>query len=133
MAVCRSAIVGRMEQHAAPAETPDTAVATSELVDDELLVDVDNRHAVVRGETVKFRPTEFKLLECLVRQPGRAFSRQQLMEAAIGDGTMVLERTIDVHVKTLRQKLEKAGAEKELIETVRSVGYRFREEKPEAK
>ncbi|MFM8272240.1 MAG: response regulator [Gemmata sp.] len=92
------------------------------------------RHRVTfNDEPLDLTPTEFKLLECLVRQPGRAFSRKQLMEAAIGDGTMVLERTIDVHVKTLRQKLEKAGADKELIETVRSVGYRFREEKPEAK
>jgi two-component system phosphate regulon response regulator PhoB len=68
-------------------------------------------------------PTEFRLLECLVRQPGRAFTRHQLMDAAIGDGAIVLERTIDVHIKTLRRKL---GA-MDLIETVRGVGYRFRE------
>ena len=64
-----------------------------------------------------------KVLECLVRQPGRAFSRHQLMDAAIGEGAVVLERTIDVHVKTLRRKLGAA----DLIETVRGVGYRFRE------
>ena len=68
-------------------------------------------------------PTEFRLLECLLRQPGRAFTRHQLMDAAIGDGAIVLERTIDVHIKTLRKKL---GAS-DLIETVRGVGYRFRE------
>ena len=68
-------------------------------------------------------PTEFRLLECLLRQPGRAFTRAQLMDAAIGDGAIVLERTIDVHVKTLRKKLGDA----DLIETVRGVGYRFRE------
>src|SRR5204863_4915415 len=86
------------------------------------------RHRVTLGDTLlDLTPTEFRLLECLLRQPGRAFSRSQLMDAAIGEGSIVLERTIDVHVKTLRKKLESAG---ELIETVRGVGYRFRESKP---
>jgi len=49
--------------------------------------------------------TEFRLLECMLRQPGRAFSRPQLMDVAIGEGAIVLERTIDVHIKTLRKKL----------------------------
>jgi two-component system phosphate regulon response regulator PhoB len=75
---------------------------------------------------LELTPTEFRLLECLVRQPGRAFTRHQLMDAAIGEGAIVLERTIDVHVKTLRKKL----GETELIETVRGVGYRFRESAP---
>ena len=70
--------------------------------------------------------TEFKLLDCLVRQPGRAFTRAQLMDGAMGDA-IVLERTIDVHVKTLRRKLGRA----DLIETVRGVGYRFRDRPPD--
>ncbi len=82
------------------------------------------RHrAFVQGRELSLTPTEFRLLECLLRQPGRAFSRHQLMDAAIGEGAIVLERTIDVHVKTLRRKLGAA----DLIETVRGVGYRFRE------
>jgi two-component system phosphate regulon response regulator PhoB len=86
------------------------------------------RHRVSIGdEPVDLTPTEFKLLLCMLRQPGRAFNRHQLMDAAIGEGSIVLERTIDVHVKTLRQKLTKAGGAPELIETVRGVGYRFRE------
>lgn len=92
------------------------------------------RHRVTfADEALDLTPTEFRLLECLVRQPGRAFTRKQLMEAAIGDNSIVLERTIDVHIKTLRQKLTKAGGSADLIETVRSIGYRFREDKPEAK
>ena len=75
------------------------------------------------GRPVDLTPTEFRLLECLLRQPGRAFTRHQLMDAAIGEGSIVLERTIDVHIKTLRRKLDAP----ELIETVRGVGYRFRE------
>ena len=93
------------------------------------------RHRVtLDGKKLELTPTEFRLLECLVRQPGRAFSRHQLMDAAIGEGQIVLERTIDVHIKTLRKKLTVAagnGHDVELIETVRGVGYRFREAKLE--
>ena len=87
------------------------------------------RHRVtVRNDEVSLTPTEFKLLECLLRQPGRAFNRHQLMDAAIGEGQIVLERTIDVHIKTLRKKLSDAGGDTEMIETVRGVGYRFQED-----
>ncbi len=104
------------------AESPDLA--------EHLGVRIDRvRHqASVDGQTLDLTPTEFRLLECLVRQPGRAFSRSQLMDAAIGDGAIVLERTIDVHIKTLRRKLgARAG---DFIETVRGVGYRFSEAAP---
>jgi two-component system phosphate regulon response regulator PhoB len=104
---------------------------TGEPVDviEHLGVRIDRvRHqASYRGQVVNLTPTEFRLLECLVRQPGRAFTRAQLMDAAIGDGAIVLERTIDVHIKSLRRKLEEAGDKVGVIETVRSVGYRFRE------
>jgi two-component system phosphate regulon response regulator PhoB len=80
--------------------------------------------ATVEGIELNLTPTEFRLLWALVRQPGRAFSRHELMESAMGDDALVLERTIDVHVKSLRQKL---GEKSEQIETVRGVGYRFRE------
>jgi two-component system phosphate regulon response regulator PhoB len=104
-------------------------------VTDHLGVRVDRvRHRVtLNGNLLDLTPTEFKLLDCLVRQPGRAFSRHQLMDAAIGEGSIVLERTIDVHVKTLRQKLARAGGSGDLIETVRGIGYRFREDKSEGK
>jgi two-component system phosphate regulon response regulator PhoB len=105
----------------------DGAAEASDSVE-HLGVRVDRvRHkATVQGGAVELTPTEFRLLECLLRQPGRAFTRHQLMDAAIGDGAIVLERTIDVHIKTLRRKLG-AG---DLIETVRGVGYRFRESPP---
>src|SRR5262249_46212010 len=64
-------------------------------------VDRVRHQAAVDGRPVELTPTEFRLLECLLRQPGRAFTRHQLMDAAIGEGSIVLERTIDVHVKTL--------------------------------
>ncbi len=86
-------------------------------------IDRVRHRAFVEGRELDLTPTEFRLLECLLRQPGRAFTRHQLMDAAIGEGAIVLERTIDVHVKTLRRKLGNS----DLIETVRGVGYRFRE------
>src|SRR5438093_127402 len=89
----------------------------------DVRVDRVRHRAYVREKELDLTPTEFRLLECLVRQPGRAFSRHQLMDAAIGEGAIVLERTIDVHIKTLRRKLGSA----DLIETVRGRGYRFRE------
>jgi two-component system phosphate regulon response regulator PhoB len=88
-------------------------------------IDRVRHRAFARDKELELTPTEFRLLECLLRQPGRAFSRHQLMDAAIGEGAIVLERTIDVHIKTLRRKLGSA----DLIETVRGVGYRFRESK----
>jgi len=100
-------------------------------VTEHLGVKIDRvRHrATYKDKALDLTPTEFRLLECLVRQPGRAFSRHQLMDAAISDGSIVLERTIDVHIKTLRKKLIAVGGAGELIETVRGVGYRFRETK----
>ena len=89
-------------------------------------VTVDRRRFVVTigGEPVKMTKSEFRLLDTLIRQPGRAFDRGELVDAALGEDTMVLERTIDVHIRSLRRKL---GAAADRIETVRGVGYRFRE------
>jgi two-component system phosphate regulon response regulator PhoB len=86
-------------------------------------IDRAQHRATVDGQELNLTPTEFRLLWGLVRQPGRAFSRHELMESAMGDDALVLERTIDVHVKSLRQKLLERA---EQIETVRGVGYRFR-------
>ncbi|MGH7171252.1 MAG: response regulator [Gemmataceae bacterium] len=86
-------------------------------------IDRVRHRAYAEDRELDLTPTEFRLLECLLRQPGRAFTRHQLMDAAIGEGAIVLERTIDVHIKTLRKKLGTS----DLIETVRGVGYRFRE------
>ncbi|MCI0642332.1 MAG: response regulator transcription factor [Gemmataceae bacterium] len=111
------ALLRRVEQSAEPSD-----------VIEHLGVRIDRvRHkASIKGKDLDLTPTEFRLLECMLRQPGRAFTRPQLMDVAIGEGAIVLERTIDVHIKTLRRKL---GGEQEFIETVRGVGYRFKEGK----
>lgn len=91
----------------------------------KLKLDKRSHRVTYSGSDIDLTPTEFRLLETLMRQPGRAFTRHDLMEAAIGDGAIVLERTIDVHIKSLRRKLDDAS---EMVETVRGVGYRFRED-----
>jgi two-component system phosphate regulon response regulator PhoB len=87
-------------------------------------IDRHRHRALLDGEELRLTLTEFRLLETLVRQPGRAFTRTDLMNTAIGEDALVLERTIDVHIKSLRKKL---GDSADVIETVRGVGYRFRE------
>ena len=89
-----------------------------------VVVDRHRHRALVRDEELPLTPTECRLLEALLRQAGRAFTRNELMDSAIGEDAVVLERTIDVHVKSLRKKMGEAA---DLIETVRGVGYRFRE------
>src|SRR5438552_2435305 len=102
----------------------DGAADPTELIEcNDVRIDRLRHRAFAGGHELELTPTEFRLLECLLRQPGRAFTRHQLMDAAIGDGAIVLERTIDVHIKTLRRKLGSA----DLIETVLGLGYRFRE------
>jgi two-component system, OmpR family, phosphate regulon response regulator PhoB len=87
-------------------------------------IDLLQHQAYSSGAKLQLTPTEFRLLECFLRQPGRAFSRTQLMESAITKGNIVLERTIDGHVKSLRRKL---NSNRVVIETVRGIGYRFRD------
>ncbi len=83
------------------------------------------KHRVsVKGRPIDLTPSEFRLLDTLIRCPGRAFDRSELIDLALGEDTLVLERTIDVHIRSLRKKLgDRSGA----VETVRGVGYRFRD------
>jgi two-component system, OmpR family, phosphate regulon response regulator PhoB len=101
-------------------EPPADAVIEAEGV----VIDRHRHRALLHGQELLLTPTEFRLLEAMLRQPGRAFTRHELMDSAIGEDAVVLERTIDVHIKSLRKKL---GDPADLIETVRGVGYRFRE------
>lgn len=90
-------------------------------------VDRLNHRAIAGDNVLDLTPTEFDLLWTLVRKPGRPFKRADLMEACRGEDALSLERTIDVHIRSLRQKL---GSYSDLVETVRGVGYRFREIEP---
>lgn len=94
------------------------------LVSQGVLVDRERHRVTASEEVLDLTPSEFGLLEALIRQPGRVFSRSELIDAALGGDSLVLERTIDVHVRALRKKL---GDHADLVETVRGVGYRFRD------
>ncbi len=82
--------------------------------------------ASLHGQELPLTPTEFRLLWTIARQPGRTFNRYELMDSARGTDANSLERTIDVHIRSLRKKL---GKREDLIETVRGIGYRFRSQR----
>jgi two-component system phosphate regulon response regulator PhoB len=86
-------------------------------------VDRTNHLVTLDGREIILTPTEFKLLWTLGKQPGRTFNRHELLDCARGEDANSMERTIDVHIRALRKKLEDRA---ELIETIRGVGYRFR-------
>jgi DNA-binding response OmpR family regulator len=101
--------------------------------DDEVIdvagvrIDVPRRTVVAHGKDVQLTFVEFELLRLLASSPGRVFSRRQLLERLRGGADYREPRTIDVHVRHLREKIERDPHEPELIMTVRGVGYRFRE------
>ena len=94
---------------------------------DGLVIDVPRRAVEVRGEPVQLTYVEFELLRTLASHPGRVFSRRMLLEALWKSADYRDPRTIDVHVRHLREKLEQEPREPEYILTVRGVGYRFRD------
>jgi DNA-binding response OmpR family regulator len=94
---------------------------------DGLVIDVAKRSVEVRGRPVTLTYVEFELLRTLASHPGRVYTRQMLLEAVRGGSEYREPRTIDVHVRLLREKLEADPREPEYILTVRGVGYRFRD------
>ena len=88
----------------------------------DLSLDMATHRVTYRGELLKIGPTEFKLLYFLLKNPERVHSRAHLIDKVWGDHIYIEERTVDVHIKRLRQALGEAGA---FIETIRGVGYRM--------
>lgn len=117
-------LIERIKKELRKRQSQDEPASGAIIESQGVTIDRHSHRALFGGEELPLTPTEFRLLEVLVRQVGRAFTRYELMDAAIGEDAVVLERTIDVHVKSLRKKL---GAAADLIETVRGVGYRFHE------
>src|SRR5215211_9236503 len=97
------------------------------IVADGLHVDIARRSVEVDGAPVQLTYVEFELLRTLAAHPGKVFSRKALLEELWGGSAYREPRTIDVHVRHLREKLERDPSAPELIHTVRGVGYRFRE------
>ena len=90
-----------------------------------LVIDEARFRATFLGRALELTPVEFRLLKMLAEAPGRVFSRQQLLNGLYEDHRIVTDRTIDSHVKNLRRKLQQIDPERDLIESVYGVGYRF--------
>ena len=97
------------------------------LVQGDLAIDFSKRQVEVRGEPVRLTYVEFEILATLARAPGRVFSRTMLLERLWGDSSYRDPRTIDVHIRHLREKLEHDPKSPEYLFTVRGVGYHFRD------
>jgi DNA-binding response OmpR family regulator len=109
------------------AAIPTAERSAEEMIErDGLRIDVARRDVEVSGNTVLLTYVEFELLRTLAARPGRVFSREMLLQALWGGAEYREPRTIDVHVRHLREKLERDPSEPEFILTVRGVGYRFR-------
>lgn len=90
-----------------------------------LSMDEDKHEAALNGQPLDLTPVEFRLLKTLYDNPGRVFSRDQLIGKAYADYRVVTDRTVDTHIKNLRRKLDLASPHHELIHSIYGVGYRF--------
>ena len=115
-AVLRRAELARADD---PGEAP--------LEDGDLRIDFEKRAVTLAGEPVRLTYVEFEILAALARHPGRVYNRMVLLERVWGDASYRDPRTVDVHIRHLREKLERDARTPELILTVRGVGYRFRD------
>jgi DNA-binding response OmpR family regulator len=118
------AILRRVELHkTAPAAAPATAPALLQV--GQISLSLEMRTAKVGDEELDLTPKEFDLLTMFVQNPGRAFSRDFLLERVWGDEVFVTDRTVDTHVQRLRKKL---GDQADLIRTVWGIGYKLQRE-----
>ena len=98
------------------------------IVAGDVKIDLERRQVTVGGQSVELTPTEFDLLAVMARHPGRVFTRLDLLDRVQGYAFEGYERTVDAHVKNLRQKIESDPKHPQYLLTVYGVGYRFSEE-----
>jgi len=96
----------------------------SKIVRGDIIIDNTRHKVTIGGEDISLTFTEFKILEYMARRAGIVLSREQILDAVSGDDSVVCDRTVDAHIKSLRRKL---GDAKDYVETVRGAGYRFKE------
>jgi len=104
------------------------ALASDVIRAGDVTLDVPRMRVTAGGREVELTPTEFQLLAALAREPGRVFTRSQLLDAVHGVAFESYERAIDAHVKNIRRKLEPDPREPHYLQTVHGVGYRFRDD-----
>ena len=115
------AVLRRADRAAEPADR---------IVAGELVLDVPRLQGSVAGRSIELTPSEFAILATMARQPGRVFTRSQLLDAVRGDAFESYERAIDAHVKNIRRKIEPDPRQPRYLLTVYGVGYRVAEPMP---
>jgi len=122
------ALVARVRAVARRGAVSTEPVSTIRRAGDFLFIDAAARRVAYGDSEVILTKIEFDLLHALAATPGRVLTRDQLLEKVWGSDFALTPRTVDSHVKAVRRKLEQAGAPESLIETVRSVGFRMKEQ-----
>jgi len=97
------------------------------IIAEDLVLDPSSHRVQVNNKNIKIGPTEFKLLHFFMKNTNRVFSRNQILDKIWGNKSVIDDRTVDVHIKRLRESLKQSGYDK-LIQTVRGAGYRFSKE-----
>ncbi len=92
-----------------------------------LQLDLDHHELRVNGEPIELTPTEFKLLQLFMENPGHTYTREELLEKSVGYAYEGMGRTLDTHIRNLRRKIEDDPSHPQTIQTVHSIGYRFAE------
>jgi DNA-binding response OmpR family regulator len=119
----RSRVKAALRRSRMGAET----VADEPITSGELTIDFDRRMVTLEDDEVRVTYVEFEILGALARSPGRVLTRETLLEHVWGDSEYRDPRTVDVHIRHLREKLEQDPKQPEFLFTVRGVGYRFRD------
>jgi two-component system response regulator RegX3 len=118
-------LVSRVRAHLRRSQMVAPSANGSLLSGGPVRMDVDRHEVLVDGATVSFPPKEFELLETFLRSPGRLLTRELLIQRIWGDDYVGDTKTLDVHVKRVRQKIERDPHEPEWLLTVRGLGYKF--------
>ena len=117
-------LVARVKAVLRRAPLKETVIKGDRITRDGFVIDNTRHEVTLDGEPVTMTATEFKMLHFLASHPGRVFSREQLLSKVVGSDTVVIDRNVDVHIRSIRKKL--GENHRSLIDTVRGVGYRFK-------
>ncbi len=104
---------------------PDDDAPAAPLVRGELVIDAEGRRVLKNGKEITLTRTEFDLLQILALRPGRVFSRDELIDKALGEDFLGMDRTVDAHIMNLRKKIEHDRRRPRYVQTVFGTGYRF--------
>jgi DNA-binding response OmpR family regulator len=117
-------LVARVKAVLRRGQLVDTVSQSEKIQVGDLSIDTSKFEVYIGSNEIRLTATEFRLLHYLASNPGRVFSREQLLSRAMGDDVVVVDRNIDVHIRGIRKKMD---IDPPLIETIRGVGYRLRD------